>query len=213
MIIKTLAVGPIMANCFILGCEETLEAAVIDPGDEADRILQALAESNLTTKLIINTHGHFDHVGANKRLNKVTGAPILIHPLDAPLLNQLANSAAAWGMTAENSPAPDRELQDGDEVTFGKVLLKVIHTPGHTPGGISLYTDSEVFVGDTLFAGSIGRTDFPGGSFETLQASIQQKLFALRDDLKVYPGHNQTTTIGVEKRTNPFVGESASFFG
>ncbi|MEE9495052.1 MAG: MBL fold metallo-hydrolase [Desulfobacterales bacterium] len=213
MIIKTLAVGPIMANCFILGCEETLEAAVIDPGDEADRILQALAESNLTTKLIINTHGHFDHVGANKRLKKVTGAPILIHPLDAPLLNQLANSAAAWGMTAENSPAPDRELQDGDEVTFGKVLLKVIHTPGHTPGGISLYTDSEVFVGDTLFAGSIGRTDFPGGSFETLQASIQQKLFALRDDLKVYPGHNQTTTIGVEKRTNPFVGESASFFG
>lgn len=213
MIIKTLAVGPIMANCFILGCEETLEAAVIDPGDEADRILQALAESNLTTKLIINTHGHFDHVGANKRLNEVTGAPILIHPLDAPLLNQLANSAAAWGMTAENSPAPDRELQDGDEVTFGKVLLKVIHTPGHTPGGISLYTDSEVFVGDTLFAGSIGRTDFPGGSFETLQASIQQKLFALRDDLKVYPGHNQTTTIGVEKRTNPFVGESASFFG
>ncbi len=213
MIIKTLAVGPIMANCFILGCEETLEAAVIDPGDEADRILQALAESKLTTKLIINTHGHFDHVGANKRLNKVTGAPILIHPLDAPMLNQLANSAAAWGMTAENSPAPDRELQDGDEVTFGKVLLKVIHTPGHTPGGISLYTDSEVFVGDTLFAGSIGRTDFPGGSFETLQASIQQKLFALRDDLKVYPGHNQTTTIGVEKRTNPFVGESASFFG
>ncbi len=212
MIIKTLAVGPIMANCFILGCEETLEAAVIDPGDEADRILQALAESNLTTKLIINTHGHFDHVGANKRLNEVTGAPILIHPLDAPLLNQLANSAAAWGMTAENSPAPDRELQDGDEVTFGKVLLKVIHTPGHTPGGISLYTDSEVFVGDTLFAGSIGRTDFPGGSFETLQASIQQKLFALSDDLKVYPGHNQTTTIGVEKRTNPFVGEQASFF-
>ena len=212
MIIKTLAVGPIMANCFILGCEEMLEAAVIDPGDEADRILQALAESNLTTKLIINTHGHFDHVGANKRLNEVTGAPILIHPLDAPLLNQLANSAAAWGMTAENSPPPDRELQDGDEVTFGKVLFKVIHTPGDTPGGISLYTDSEVFVGDTLFAGSIGRTDFPGGSFETLQASIQQKLFALSDDLKVYPGHNQTTTIGVEKRTNPFVGAQASFF-
>ena len=212
MIIKTLAVGPIMANCFILGCDETLEAAVIDPGDEADRILFALAESNLTTKLIINTHGHFDHVGANKRLNEVTAAPILIHPLDKPMLSQLADSAAAWGMKADNSPAPDRELQDGDEVTFGKMALKVLHTPRHTPGGISLYTDNEVFVGDTLFAGSIGRTDFPGGSFETLKESIQQKLFKLSDDLKVYPGHNQATTIGVEKRNNPFVGERASFF-
>ena len=213
MIIKALAVGPIMANCFILGCEQTLEAAVIDPGDEADRILQTLAESNLTAKLIINTHGHFDHVGANKRLNEVTGAPILIHPLDAPMLAQLADSAAAWGMQADNSPPPDRELQEGDEVSFGKIRLTVVHTPGHTPGGISLYTAREVFVGDTLFAGSIGRTDFPGGSFATLKESIQQKLFVLSDDMKVYPGHNQTTTIGVEKRSNPFVGEQASFFG
>ena len=211
MIIKTLAVGPIMANCFIVGCEETLAAAVIDPGDEPDRILQALAESNLTAKIIINTHGHFDHVGANKRLKEVTGAPILIHPLDAPMLNQLADSAAAWGMAADNSPPPDRELQDGDEVTCGKIIFKVVHTPGHTPGGISLYTEHEVFVGDTLFAGSIGRTDFPGGNFETLKESIQQKLFVLNDDLKVYPGHNQPTTIGMEKRTNPFVGEQASY--
>jgi glyoxylase-like metal-dependent hydrolase (beta-lactamase superfamily II) len=200
-----------MANCFVLGCDETKEAAVIDPGDEPDRILLALAESNLTVKLIINTHGHFDHVGANKKLNEVTGAPILIHPLDAPMLNQLADSAAAWGMKAENSPSPDRELQDGDQINFGNIILKVLHTPGHTPGGISLYTDHEVFVGDTLFAGSIGRTDFPGGSFATLKASIQQKLFTLRDDLKVYPGHNQPTTIGVEKRTNPFVGEQAAY--
>ena len=201
-----------MANCFVLGCDTTQEAAVIDPGDEPDRILLALAESNLTVKLIINTHGHFDHVGANKKLKEVTGAPILIHPLDAPMLNQLASSAAAWGMKAENSPPADRELQDGDQVNFGKINLKVLHTPGHTPGGISLYTDHEVFVGDTLFAGSIGRTDFPGGSFETLKESIQQKLFALGDDLKVYPGHNQATTIGVEKRSNPFVGEQSSFF-
>jgi glyoxylase-like metal-dependent hydrolase (beta-lactamase superfamily II) len=213
LIIKTLAVGPIMANCFVLGCEETLEAAVIDPGDEPDRILRALAESNLTVKLIINTHGHFDHVGANKRLHEVTGAPILIHPLDAPMLSQLANSAAAWGMSADNSPPPGRELQDGDEVAFGKVVLQVLHTPGHTPGGVSLATEREVFVGDTLFAGSIGRTDFPGGSFETLKESIQQKLFNLNDDLTVYTGHGPETTIGVEKRTNPFVGEQASFFG
>jgi hydroxyacylglutathione hydrolase len=213
LIIKTLVVGPIMANSFILGCEETHEAAVIDPGDEADRILLALAEPGLNLKFIINTHGHLDHVGANKRLKDVTGAPILIHPLDAPMLNQVASSAAAWGITAVNSPPPDRELEDGDEVSFGNIILKVIHTPGHTPGGISLCTEREVFVGDTLFAGSIGRTDFPGGSFETIKKSIQRKLFTLNDDMTVYPGHGSATTIGEERRTNPFVGENASFFG
>ena len=213
MIIKTLAVGPIQANCYILGCEETLEAAVIDPGDETDRILHALAESSLTAKLIINTHGHFDHVSANKRLKEVTGAPILIHSLDAPMLNQLASSAAAWGLAADNSPRPDRELNDGDEVTFGNTILKVIHTPGHTPGGISLYAADFVFVGDTLFAGSIGRTDFPGGSFEALKESIRKKLFVLGDDVKVYAGHGPPSTIGEERRSNPFVGENASYFG
>ena len=211
MIVKTLAVGPIMANCFVLGCENTAEAAVIDPGDEPDRILATLADNNLTVKLIINTHGHFDHVGANRKLKEATGAPILIHALDTPMLSQLAGSAAAWGMVAENSPPPDREIEDGDQVNFGNITLTVLHTPGHTPGGISLYTDTEVFVGDTLFAGSIGRTDFAGGSFETLKNSIQQKLFALNEDLVVYPGHNNPTTIGTEKRTNPFVGERAVY--
>ena len=213
MIIKTLVVGPIMANSFVLGCEESHEAAVIDPGDEADRILLALAESDLSLKYIINTHGHLDHVAANKRLKEITGAPILIHPLDAPMLNQVASSAAAWGIAAENSPPPDRELEEGDKVTFGKINLRVIHTPGHTPGGISLCTDREVFVGDTLFAGSIGRTDFPGGSFEMIKKSIRQKLFALDDDFTVYPGHGPTTTIAEERRSNPFVGDNATFRG
>ena len=213
MIIKTLAVGPIQANCFVLGCEETLEAVVIDPGDETDRILSSLAESSLTAKFIINTHGHFDHVSANKRLSEVTGAPILIHTLDAPMLNQLSSSAAAWGLSADNSPKPDRELNDGDEVNFGTVTLKVIHTPGHTPGGISLYTADIVFVGDTLFAGSVGRTDFPGGSFEVLKESIRNKLFVLGDQTKVFTGHGPPTTIGEERRSNPFVGEGASYFG
>ena len=213
MIIKTMAVGPIQANCFILGCEETLEAVVIDPGEEADRILNAIAESNLTVKYIINTHGHMDHVSANKKLNDATEAPILIHPLDAPMLEQVASSAAAWGLDAENSPAPDRELEDGDEISFGNITLTVIHTPGHTRGGISLLAKGDVFVGDTLFAGSIGRTDFPGGSFDTIKESIQQKLFKLGDDVRVHAGHGPTTTIGQEKRHNPFVGESASFMG
>ena len=206
MIIKDLAVGPIMANCYILGCEETKSAAVIDPGDDADRILMVLAESGLTVTSIINTHGHFDHVSANKRMKEVTGAELLIHPLDAPMLSQLSATASAWGLTSENSPPPDRTIEDGDEVQVGSIVLKVIHTPGHTPGGISLHADGAVFVGDTLFAGSIGRTDFPGGDFGVLKASIQKKLFVLDDDVTVYPGHMGLTTIGQEKRTNPFVG-------
>jgi glyoxylase-like metal-dependent hydrolase (beta-lactamase superfamily II) len=206
LIIKQLTVGPIMANCFILGCEQTKEAAVIDPGDEADRILMALAEDSLTVTQIIDTHGHFDHVGANKRMKEVTGADIVIHALDAPMLNQLARSAAAWGMSAENSPPPDRTVDDGDSISFGNITLSVLHTPGHTPGGISLFTDKSVFVGDTLFAGSIGRTDFPGGDFGTLITSIREKLFTLDDDVTVHAGHMGTTTIGEEKRTNPFAG-------
>lgn len=209
-----MALGPIQANCFILGCEETRNAVVIDPGDDADRILTTLAGDRLTAVHIINTHGHFDHVGANKRLKEVTGADILIHSADAPMLPQLSSMASAWGMATENSPAADRLLEDGDTITFGTHTLTVLHTPGHTLGGICLYTEyakagapeKAVFVGDTLFAGSIGRTDFPGGDFDTLIRSIRTKLFTLSDGVKVYPGHMGNTTIGVEKGTNPFCG-------
>ncbi len=206
MIIESLTVGPIQANCYILGCEDTLEAAVIDPGGEADRILLEIARKELTLKYIINTHGHFDHVGANKEIKKVTNAPILIHRIDAPMLARLADSAASWGLSAENSPAPDQMLEDGDTIDVGTITLKVLHTPGHTQGGISLYTDNCVFVGDTLFAGSVGRTDFPGGDAGTLRNSIHTKLFTLEDTVTVYPGHMGTTTIGEERRNNPFVG-------
>jgi glyoxylase-like metal-dependent hydrolase (beta-lactamase superfamily II) len=206
--------GPIQANCFILGCEETRQAVVIDPGDDCDRILTSLSGDRLTVTHIINTHGHFDHVGANKRLKEVTGADVLIHRDDAPMLSQLAATAAAWGLAAEDSPVPDRLLEDGDTITFGSHTLTVIHTPGHSPGGICLYTEynqggapqKAIFVGDTLFAGSIGRTDLPGGNFDTLIKSIQTKLFRLADDVSVYPGHMGNTTIGVERRSNPFCG-------
>jgi glyoxylase-like metal-dependent hydrolase (beta-lactamase superfamily II) len=209
-----MALGPIQANCFILGCEATRQAVVIDPGDDTDRILSTLAGDQLTVVHIINTHGHFDHVGANKRLKDVTQADILIHRADAPMLSQLSSTAASWGLAAENSPAAGRLLEDGDTITFGTHTLTVLHTPGHTPGGICLYTEyiqdgaprKAVFVGDTLFAGSIGRTDFPGGDFDTLINSIRTKLFSLEDEVTVYPGHMGNTTIGVEKRTNPFCG-------
>ena len=211
MIIKDLTVGPIQANCFILGCEETLSAAVIDPGDEVDRILLTLAELKLKVTHIINTHGHFDHVGGNKQLKQSTGADLLIHPNDAPMLDQLAATAASWGMSAENSPPADRLVNDGESIQVGNISLKVLHTPGHTTGGISLYSDGAVFVGDTLFAGSVGRTDFPGGDFGTLRTSIHEKLFTLDDDTQVYPGHMGVTTIGREKAHNPFVGVNSSF--
>jgi glyoxylase-like metal-dependent hydrolase (beta-lactamase superfamily II) len=209
MLIKKLAVGPIMANCFIVACDQTRAAAVIDPGDEADRILLTLAEARLTVTHIINTHGHFDHVGANRRLKQATGAPILIHALDAPMLGMLSRSAAAWGMSAEDSPPPDRTIDQGDSISIGTITFQVLHTPGHTPGGVSLHADGYVFVGDTLFAGSVGRTDFPGGDFDTLKFSIQQKLFRLGDEVQVFTGHGPETTIGEEKRHNPFVGLGA----
>ena len=206
MIIKELAVGPLMANCFICGCAKTKEAVVIDPGGDADMILRALADDALTVKYIINTHGHFDHVSANGKIKDATGAEILIHPLDAPLLGSLSSNAAFFGISVENSPPCDRTIEEGDTISFGDITLSVIHTPGHTPGGISLFTNGVVFVGDALFAGSIGRTDFPGGDFNTLILSIQTKLFKMDDTVKVLSGHGPETSIGRERRYNPFVG-------
>lgn len=194
-----------MANCYILGCEDTGEAAVIDPGDEADRILIKLSEARLKVKYLINTHGHFDHVAANKRMKEITDADLLIHPEDAPMLAELNKAAASFGLSAENSPDADRHINDGDEISFGSITLKVIHTPGHSRGGICLYTPGYLFVGDTLFAGSIGRTDLPGGSYDTLIASIKEKLLVFDDNTIVYPGHGPETTIGREKKINPFL--------
>ena len=205
MIIKKLEVGPIMANCFILGCENTKECVVIDPGDDAETILMALAKLSLTVKYLINTHGHFDHVGANKKMKEVTQATLAIHPDDEPMLMELSKSASMFGLTAENSPPADLLLNHGDQVSFGDITLEVIHTPGHSMGGICLYTKGHLFAGDTLFAGSIGRTDLPGGNYDTLIASIKTKLFDLPDDTIVYTGHGPETSIGNEKRVNPFL--------
>jgi hydroxyacylglutathione hydrolase len=205
LIIKKLEVGPIMANCFILGCENTKESVVIDPGDDADKILMELAKSELKVKYLINTHGHFDHVGGNKKMKEATNAILAIHPDDEPMLSELAKSASMFGLSAENSPPPDLYLNHGDEISFGDITLEIIHTPGHSKGGICLYTKGHLFSGDTLFAGSIGRTDLPGGDYDTLISSIKTKLLNLDDNTIVYTGHGPESTIGNEKRMNPFL--------
>ncbi len=212
-----MTLGLIQANCFILGCRKTREAVVVDPGDEPERILVSLAKNDLNLKYIINTHGHFDHIGGNKKLKEITEASIMIHDFDRDLLRQSSNSASTWGIKSEETPSPDIILQDGEIVKFGLHELKIIHTPGHTKGGISIYSEffskldtkknkKVLFVGDTLFAGSIGRTDLPGGNLKVLLSSIHNKLFTFDDDVVVYPGHMHSTTIGKEKLTNPFCG-------
>jgi len=205
MFLKTLVVGPLGANCYLIGCPETREGAVIDPGAEGERILAAAREAGLAIKQIINTHGHGDHIGANGTIKKATNAAILIHKLDAPCLNNPgANLSSLMGLR-ETSPPVDRLLEENDTINVGKTItLKVIHTPGHTPGGICLQGEGLVFTGDTLFAGSIGRTDFPGGSFGRLISAVKEKLFTLDDALVVYPGHGPASTIGAERVDNPF---------
>jgi len=196
-----------MSNCFIIGSDQTLEAAVIDPGDDTDRILLSVAEAKLKVKFIVNTHGHFDHMGGNRRMKDATGADILIHPGDAALLQEAASSAESIGMRSENSPPADRLVEDGDTISFGDITLTVLHTPGHSSGGISLHTDGVVFVGDALFAGSIGRT-FTGGDYDLLLSSIRNKLFSLGDDVRTFTGHGPETTIGRERRFNPLAARS-----
>jgi glyoxylase-like metal-dependent hydrolase (beta-lactamase superfamily II) len=186
--LRKLVVGPYQANCYILGCDRTRQGVVIDPGDEPLRIIKEVTKNKLSIKNILITHGHMDHVGAASEINRITRAKILIHPLDAQGIN----------------PKIRGDLAEGGEIPVGKYKLKVIHTPGHSPGGCCFYAPGAVFSGDTLFAGSVGRTDFPGGSHELLIRGVVDKIFPLGDHLRIYPGHGPFSTIGREKATNPF---------
>lgn len=206
MIFESLAVGPLSVNCYIVACEKSREGLVVDPGGDVELIAGLVKQHSLKIGTIINTHGHFDHLGGNRQAMETFGARLLIHQADSPMLGRSAEVARKYGLEGENSPEADAYLVDGMDILFGMCRLKVLHTPGHTEGGCCLYFEEErkVITGDTLFADSIGRTDLPGGSHEQLLESIRTKLFTLPDDVIAYPGHGPQTTIGHEKRCNPY---------
>ncbi len=204
MILETLPVGPYEANCYICAASKGGKAVVIDPGDDSARILRRAEALGLKFGCIILTHGHRDHTGALKALKEATDAEVAMHPSDADLLGD-DFQAAMLGLRTPRPSQPDRLLRDGQEVVVGDLRLSVLHTPGHSPGSICLAGDGAVFTGDTLFQAGIGRTDFPGGNYAEIMESIRIKLLSLPDDTKVYPGHGPPSTIGDERRHNPFL--------
>jgi glyoxylase-like metal-dependent hydrolase (beta-lactamase superfamily II) len=207
MIHEILPVGPLHCNCSVIGDEESREAMVIDPGDQIEEVLAILGRYGLTVKQIIITHAHIDHVGGAMKLKRATGAPILLNQSDYALLKMLDVQAAWVGMAPPGAVKVDAGLDDADTVRAGKLAATVMHTPGHTQGSVCLYFEPEkkLIAGDTLFAGSIGRTDLPGGSMEKILASLHHRVLALPDETLVVPGHGPLTTIGRERETNPFL--------
>jgi len=206
LLIKGIEVGSFAANCYLVSCQETKEAVLIDPGAEAKKILQIVKEAGVTVKYVLNTHGHIDHMGADAEVSQALGAPLYIHEGDKALIENPRDDLAAYQGVAKPAKA-DGFLRDGEIISFGKAQLKVLATPGHSPGSVCFYNEKEkvLFSGDTLFAGSIGRTDFPGGSFPQIISSIKEKLLVLPEDTVVLPGHGPATTIAAEKQYNPFL--------
>jgi hydroxyacylglutathione hydrolase len=206
LILETIAVGPLQCNCYILGCEETRETLLVDPGEEAELILPILEKHHLRVKYILSTHAHIDHVGDLEKMKEATGAQALLHEKDLPLYQNLAMQAAWLGVPTPKSIKIDNFIAQGDQLRFGRHASEVLFTPGHTPGSVCLHLPEtgQLFAGDTLFCRSIGRTDLWGGSREQILNSIHHRLLTLDDSTVVYPGHGEPTTIGEERRLNPF---------
>ncbi len=205
MYFERLVVGPLSVNCYIIGDEHSREAIIVDPGGNARDILETLRREQLKPLAIVNTHAHFDHLIALAQMRQSTGAPLFIHVDEVPILASASLGARMFGFAMEQPQPAERLLRDGDQVRVGTLTLRVLHTPGHTPGGICLLGDGWVISGDTLFQAGIGRTDLPGGDYATLMASIRDKLLTLPDTTIVYPGHGEPTTIGEERQLNPFL--------
>ena len=211
MPIERFIVGPMGNNTYVLHDPASKEAILVDPSMRSEGVLDWIRERDLKLGYVLNTHGHGDHVFNNAHFVKATGAQLFIHRVDAPMLAELATSGRWMGATPDPSPEPDGYLEDGQEIPLGTQRVRVIATPGHTPGSACFVLEDAVMTGDTLFQGSIGRFDFPGGSLRDLVASIKTKLFAvLPTATRVLPGHNELSTIGIEKQSNPFVGDRAT---
>jgi hydroxyacylglutathione hydrolase len=208
MKVRTLTVGPLEENCYLVIDESTNRAVLIDPGDEPALLLAALRASGATLESVWLTHAHFDHLGALAGVLRAHPVPVYMHPLETPIHEIAVDSALRFGIRIEEPPAADRDLAEGDFVQVGSHQLAVMHVPGHAPGHVAFHDENVIFGGDCLFAGSIGRTDLPFADRETLDASVA-RLIALGDELTLYPGHGPATTIGRERRTNPFVIGSA----
>ena len=192
-------------NCYILGCEETKEGVVIDPGDEVDLLLKSIEEEGLQLKAILNTHAHFDHIAGVAEMKRRTGLPFYLHEGDLFWLDRLKEQAEMFGLPVPEKPEVDQFLKEGDKITVGSLTLSVLHTPGHSPGAVTFVVDKRAFVGDCLFVGSIGRTDFPGGSYPELIQTIQAKILSLGDETVIHPGHGPDTTVRQERHHNPFL--------
>ncbi len=203
--VDRMIVGPLSSNCYIIWDEIKRNAAIIDPGEDAKDIIKKVDELDIEVNYILATHGHFDHVGAVAPLKKEFDVEFLAHKGDFFFIEDGENAARRWGFMIDQPPKPDRFIEDGDIIKIGGHELKVLYTPGHSPGGVSFLNNGIVFCGDTLFQGSIGRTDFRRGSFEELEQSIKTRLYTLPDDTIVYTGHGPPTTIRTEKQFNPFV--------
>jgi glyoxylase-like metal-dependent hydrolase (beta-lactamase superfamily II) len=206
MILHTIPAGMNRTNCYIVGCAETHRGVVIDPGGEGQRLVREIERSGLDIQNVLITHAHFDHIGGIADVIEATGAKLAIHPNERPLL-EAGGGAAMFGLPVKTAPPPDIELSGGQTIAVGTLDFEVLLTPGHSPGGVTFYEASEgvAFDGDLLFSNGIGRTDLFGGDWETLMHSIKQVLFALPEDTVIYPGHGPATTVGREKRSNPWI--------
>lgn len=204
MILDKIVVGPLAVNSFVIGCENTRLAAIIDPGDEYEKINLSLKKHNLSLKYILLTHGHVDHIARLIKFQEMYSVETLMHSEDYFLFNDSSMHAMLFGLPDPGNPKINKYIKDGDIIKIGDIEVKVLHTPGHSPGSVTFLIENNLIVGDLIFQGSIGRTDLPGGNYETLIASVQNKIFTLPDDMVIYPGHGPETRVGIEKIHNPY---------